>query len=253
MKASGTYPRSTNLLLVPAIALLFLIFPSQPGHEHSAQQVSPAPGLKVTVKRQDDSPLIVSFVNHENVNGLQLEMSLSVKNVGKLPVRSYAIRYLLGPGNRGGGTELGMKLSPKSSLQPGASESKTIGVSDDPIGNIDNILLSVDFVEFIDGTTWGENIQTYKDQVEGLRAGARAATKQLSRMLESEGAYRLLGALEENQFSITPPADRSTEWQKGFRSGVNLITGRLRYTYQKHGINDVENLLTRPYESWESR
>jgi hypothetical protein len=206
----------------------------------------------VTVKRQEDSPLVLSFVNHENVNGLQLEMSLSVKNVSKLPVRSYAIRYLLGPGNRGGGTDLGMSLSLKSSLQPAASELTHIGIGA-PEENIDSIFLWVDFVEFIDGATWGENIQTYRDQVEGMRAGASAAAEQLAKMLKSEGAYWLLGALEENQFRIAPPADRSTEWQRGFSVGVGTITGRLRYTYQKHGINEVENLLSRPYESWESR
>ena len=216
--------------------------------------IAPSQSPRFLVKQQPDAPLRLLFRKSNLSTAHTPEFEVIVGNDSVQPVCAYAIRYEILSGNsKIGGAELTNKMSTSSVLQSGQSESLYLGGDISYPDTFDNILISVDFVEFMDGTSWGPDISKSRERLLGLRAGARAATRYFSKVLKHNGPQAVMSAIKERDAELTPKSSHSPEWLDGFRGGMGAIRARLENAYTKNGFLEVESELLRPFDASEGR
>lgn len=117
---------------------------------------------------------------------------------------------------------------------------------------LESISLSVDFVEFGDGSTWGIDSRNSRDMLAGQREGAKAERKRLRELLKSKGPAAVLDAAGEDVTDGTRDAgantNRSEEWLRGYRNGVGSFRHRLRRNLQTPAASRSELELGRPFD-----
>ncbi|MBA3240974.1 MAG: hypothetical protein H0T60_07075 [Acidobacteria bacterium] len=114
--------------------------------------------------------------------------------------------------------------------------------------------LSVDFVEFGDGATWGPDMNKSHDRLSGQRAGAKMERRRLRELLKAKGAAAVLTSVSEEPSGDNSPSStsgRSSEWQEGFRSGVGSARHRIRQALQTGDSTQLEQEVARPFDTSE--
>jgi hypothetical protein len=116
------------------------------------------------------------------------------------------------------------------------------------------VVVSVDFVEFGDGSTWGADVGNSSDRLAGQRAGVKAERQRLKNILKSKDRASLINMLEAgvpDQPEGAGAIKRSEEWQQGYRSAVGSIRYRVRQALQTSNPEQVELELNKPYDTSE--
>jgi hypothetical protein len=238
-------------LLVLFLSLLFIMrsFQGTQGLARTAQESVRPPIVKT--KQQDGSPLQISVLKVDVTDALDPAIQLLVSNSGDKPVQAFAIRHDdLTQTTRSSGVSISNAVLPGAVLYPGRWTTETIGGTgySEPVKQI---VLSVDFVEFGDGITWGQDTFKSAERLEGDRAGAAAAKEYLTKVVETEGENAILEALEK--LKIDPPSNRSPEWTQGFNKGINAVRARLQQTRKEHGTDMLYLELRKPYDASAAR
>jgi len=238
---------SGGLLLVLFLAPLFITLSSQ-GRQESARTIQePVQTPVVKIRQQDGSPLRISILQVDVTDALNPAIQLMVINSGDKPVQAFAIRHDdLTQTTRSSGVSISNAALPRAVLYPGQWKTETIdgtGYSEP----VKQIILSVDFVEFEDGFTWGQDSYRSAERLAGNRAGAEAATKYLTKVIETEGEDAVVVTLEK--LKIDPPSNQSPEWTEGFRGGINAVRARLQQTRKEHGLDMIYWELRKPYDA----
>ena len=164
--------------------------------------------------------------------------------MGAKPIRAYNISQIT---LRGTQDSRGMLLSnlelSNVVLRPGQyfTESITYQPSAD---KPNQVTLSVDFVEFADGTTWGPNLYKADEMLDGQRAGAREAKKRILKAYKSDGVQAALN-LVEDPATAAPLPEAAQTWKAGYNRGYSFTTRRLKALLKEGEINKVEAELRR--------
>jgi hypothetical protein len=199
-----------------------------------------------------DAPLALQLAQPESVGVDQHdpEVEVVITNTTDKPVSAYAIRYDIGLNSqlRPGGVELNNIYAAQFLLQP--KETRTTFISGVHYSlPIERIVVSIDFVEFTDGTTWGGDTYSSGEVLAGMRAGARTATKHLRELLAAQGAVSFAGKLERATDDISIPVGHSSKWQEGFQRGVAFITERAKHEIKGFSTAEIERVLTLPVDA----
>jgi len=109
--------------------------------------------------------------------------------------------------------------------------------------------LSLDFVEFTDGSFWGGDTCQSAERLGGLRAGARAARAHFKKKLDEKGVDALVKGLYVDDPTLTLPEGYSDAWKAGFRGAVNTFRERIRQANVEGGLPEVEAALQRPFDT----
>lgn len=183
----------------------------------------------VEKKKQPGSPLIIgNMVIAESEDGRMPEITFTVTNKSDKVIIAYAVKH---EGAFGQGAVAGAitNISPDSerALLPGRSPHMEIG-GIEYSGMPETMILSVDFVEFADGTRWGLDTMKTGERVDGTRAGAQAVRDALLLILKAGGVDAVVQSLD----TIEPQADQSSlhssEWLDSFSTGVKWMRERVR-------------------------
>lgn len=239
-------------IIIGTLCLGTLVVSAQPQVDHSTNSVTEKKPLLI-LKDQPDSPLTITSVIVDNFPDPRMPtVDFNVVNVSRKPIMAYAIKHEAALGDRGAlsGTVTVINSEIKRALRPGKSPQLEIsGVRYPKLP--DSLTLSVDFVEFVDGTRWGEDTSKTGDRIDGVRAGANAQREALTKVLKTEGLEQLIRLLD----SIEPQADqsssRSAQWLDGFRHGVGWMRERVRG--KGKNLNEIEKELRRPVGSERDR
>ena len=245
-----------KLLVVSAVLLMatfFAAFTKVPILSMSNIPNAYSQTASVSVKPQPDSPLSIELVDPNPPTGNKPDVQIIVANMGTKSISAYAIRYDTSEdGSKSGGLELSNKTSLNFVLQPGQSEIINVGEGTYQ-SEIKVIRLSVDFIEFIDGTRWGQDTYNSGERLNGFRAGAIAATGYLLKVLQKTGAEAVMKIAEGETINILPPSDHSQEWLEGFRQGIGTIKAQLKQSYTSRSLIEIESILQKPVDALESR
>jgi hypothetical protein len=146
----------------------------------------------------------------------------------------------------------GPQASYENLFQPGQSRPGEIS------GSIysDSILkikLSIDFVEFADGTTWGKDVHKSAEKLEGCRAGERAVSDALLPFLNTGGIQAVGEVFELNRLEIEAPPGASPKWAEGFRLGKAVQREKLQRALKSGKPAEVESILRHPLDSYKKR
>jgi hypothetical protein len=253
MKLKFTDRRIAAMLCVPLAFGAFLMVAAShrvgPEGRRGRQSIG-SPKPRVVVKEQPNSPLVLSAIDTTAMTPHRDEFDAVVLNRSLKPIRAYALRYDVkcDQSNATGGLELSSKVSPDSLLEPGRSESTNIGGADRS-DTINSVEVSVDFVEFADGTVWGPDTAKSGERLAGMRSGGMEAARYLHGLLKSRGQGAVMGALETETPEVSAPEGHSPEWTRGFAEGIAMAKARVRNAIKAGGAEAIEPAIRRPFDA----
>lgn len=267
-----------NFLLTAAV-LLSLAAPARAQEEPGQTPEPPA----VSVEERQGSPLRILSVQTKWATPARtgIELYITVENVSGKAVSAYTTRDAA-LGDPGEGTRRGRSClliraaSPGKALRPGRTEGRSTWTGYDPAARLRRV---VDFVEFTDGTTWGEDVCGMAEVMAASRAGAREARRRLREVFASGGADAVIEILKPGRFQAEPPEDSAEErrrvqsfrpargdrgnverpdertlaWRQGYRSGFESYADRIRRAEFEWGYTEIEHALGRPVDALEDK
>jgi hypothetical protein len=185
--------------------------------------------LLVLVKPQPDAPLLITGITiDDSADPRMPTVSFTITNNTKKRILAYAIRHDTTMANSTfAGTVAVISPDRNRALRGGAEvqgEISGIQYSEPPL----NLNLTVDFVEFVDGTRWGPDTLKHGERIDGVRAGAKMAKEVMSKALAEDGPDVLIHSLDSIKVEADQPDLHSSEWLDGFRHGVGWMRERVR-------------------------
>lgn len=242
-----------------AISLLAAAAAQSQSADQSMQAAAPdrAAREKPAAKVQEfaDAPLSLSVkTKWATPDQEMLEVYFTVTNVGSRPVRAYAVRVARGvEAQEGGGCFFNSIDRAAKILQPnqslGRSTWRPVPASDAETP----VELTLDFVEFADGTVWGADGCQAAERLGGLRAGARAAKAHFKKRLAEKGLDALVQRLYADDPALGTPEGHSDAWKAGFRGAINTYRERIRQANVEGGLPEVEATLQRPFDTTDNQ
>ena len=188
-----------------------------------------------------DSPLVVSNARYYSFmsigSGVGGVLRFEVTNRSNKVIHSYDCRYYspvpVGNGSYGS--------NPEEGLLPGQSRDDSISAHE-----YAPLTLTIDFVQFADGTTWFSSSPQSTVKPDGLRAGAKAAASYLSTVMSRDGTQTVMDTLPRIHADVREPDGRATNPDFGifgFYCGVTNIAVRVEHEYKDGGAQGVETFL----------
>jgi hypothetical protein len=203
----------------------------------------------VSIQVQPDSPLRISSVVNHSTDPSEINLTFAIENINRKAIRAYAVRHddTCGPSNsKSGATTLSTPGLPKSVLHPGQSRTEEFS-GERCSSTYETIVLSIDFVEFVDGSQWGPDISKSAERLDGFRAGTQEETERLLAVLKASGALAVVRAIGKEIQEGIRNEDRSQIWNEGFRAGVGGVRGRIKHSYEAKGLGEIEQSLKEPF------
>ena len=196
------------------------------------------------IEYQPDSPLLIanpryySFVSIGSAIGGVLRFDII--NRSDKPIHSYNCRWY-SPNQMGNGAYGAWGNPQEASLLPTQSTEGSISAHE-----YFELTLTIDFVQFPDGTTWFSTHPGATVKPEGVEAGAKAAAEYLRKVLERAGAAAVMRELPRIHADVrsdffTPEVDKFGTF--GFYCGVTNMAVRVRYAYEEGGLERVEAVV----------
>lgn len=185
--------------------------------------------VKVEVVEQKDSPLRITVVDVDNSGAIHQEIICSLQNVSGKSMRGYVLLADGQKSNKGGKiitSFFAAKLFPANGSEVDSVPIERMNITED-----ETFLLSIDYVEFTDGSSWGTDSAGKSKEIAGERAGIRAALDHLKNLLKSQNANDIANYLKQDivDFPVTAPdVNKPDEWQRGFRLGYKTVISTLQ-------------------------
>ena len=190
---------------------------------------------------QPDSPLLISNPRYYSFmsigSGVGGVLRFDITNRSNKTVHSYDSRYYspvpVGNGSYGS--------HPEEGLLPGQSRDDSISAHE-----YAPLTLTMDFVQFADGTTWFSSSPQSTVKPEGLKAGAKAAASYLLVAMSRDGVQSVMGTLPRIHADVRQPNGAATNPEFGifgFYCGVTNTAVRVEHEYQDGGAERVETFL----------
>jgi hypothetical protein len=214
------------------------------------------PPPRISVEQQPDSPLLISSIYMTSPDPFKPQYGYTIANIKDKPIRAYAIKEDIRFGERQAGTsgvDLSHLPSLKLLLQPNQSRSISADNSSKYTQPVNEIILSVDFVEFSDGSTWGNDSFNSAQRLAGQRAGGKAALKRFRESLKTGEPDSLTDAIIQDDVIQSDNQVSSQDWHEGFQTGVGIVRNRLKEAKRKGGGAEVVKELEKPFDASEGR
>lgn len=214
------------------------------------------PPPKISVEQQPESMLLISTAFLDSSDPLSPQYTYTITNVSNKPIRAYAIKESVAFGS-GKAHATGVDLSHLPSLslllQPHQSRTLHNAGSSKYTQPVSELILSVDFIEFTDGSTWGDDSFHSAQRLAGRRAGGRAAVKKFRERLKTGGPDILTDTVIQNEIVQPDNQVASQDWQEGFQAGVGMVCNRLKNAKGRGGNVEVVRELEKPFDASEGR
>ena len=212
-----------------------------------ARRGDQAPSITIT---SPQAPLQILSTWVANATPRDFRLVLQVQNQSGKGIRAFAINSQIATSRSQNGHSQFQNLTQRSLVwQP--TEIRSIEVSDSLDDQIRSVRLTVDFVEFTDGSTWGPDSENSRDLLAGEREGARFEKQRLRKLMETKGAEALVTDAQINDRNKSEPtaeSGHSVKWQEGFRYGVNAIRRRLKSAIASGNTEKIKVELSKPFD-----
>jgi hypothetical protein len=197
----------------------------------------------VTATNQPGAPLVITAGRPASADPQNTDILFTVTNVSKKAITAFVIKHDIEAGARRQTWTLMIHLQlTKQRIAP--------NVSINEITNFEilseqqhHLQLSVEYVEFSDGTKWAfdsAKLATSSEVISGERAAVLILSKKLMKLLQNGGDGDVINAIDGDVAKIEPPAGHSEDWKAGFRLGCRSLVGRLKRAQSKGGWVQVD-------------
>ena len=197
---------------------------------------------RVAVQSPPDAPLRISSVVDNSDDPEAPLVNFVLENVSGKPIQAYWISYdtiAQGINVRLGS---GVNATSQESILPPGKRRETAVLN----RGKEKISLSVDFIEFADGTTWGDDTAKYGESLAAERRGAQAEAERLRKMLDTSGLSAVVAAVSEREISLR--SNRFSRSESGSLVGARATRLRVRRAYDQGGLAAIETALRQPYD-----
>ncbi len=207
---------------------------------------------EVSIYAQPDSPLQITnavakwrtSTSNKSGKWYMLTVEFTSQNIGDKPIRAYAMRLFHGESDNN--NEISSFNYPVILGLFDQHQSRSGSIAEGSFQKIpENIKIFVDFVEFADGSTWGEDISKSAEKLAGLRAGAEASLEYLRNINKQNNIEAVFDSPDE--IKVAPPESQSDMWQRGFFLGKMITKAHLKSVYSKQGKEAAETELEKPF------
>ncbi len=204
--------------------------------------------IDLVVPPQPNAPVAIASTSINSSDPNTPRITIKVVNVSHSPVRAFTVRC---DTHFGESTLSAWSLINIQSIamcfRP--QQSRTVTMDDANYSQPpQSALLSVDFVEFLDGSRWGEDTYKSGQRLDGLRAGAHSEAESILSKIRTSGTEVALNDVREKGSDVVPPSNVSAEYSDGFRLGVDAVRARLLHSRGKNKLDDVVNEILRPID-----
>lgn len=236
--------RKLLFILILGIGITGMLF----GGEQFATKTSPLQPLNISIVNQPESPIKIHSPKLLNSDPLSPVYSYDVTNVGGRGIFAYVINNDLqaGPELTEGvdGSEAALSTLDSVILKPGKTKKYTVGMNAKYSEPIKRILLSVDYVAFVDGSRWGEDSSGFSEAVSGLIEGQKALHTYFRGKLESNRDDEVLAEIDKfNINTLKRSPDKPTKFNLGFESAVKIEIRHFKRMKKKDGLKSIKRKL----------
>lgn len=225
------------VVMIMNIALAGILLRSSMGQTRT--DFSSQKPIKVEVIEQKESPLRITVVDVDNSGRVHQEIICSLQNVSDKSIRAYVLLADGQKSNRGGKIIIhyfSIKL-----FHAGESSTTSMPIERVNIQNDETISLSIDYVEFSDGSFWGADRERKSQTIAGERAGKKAGITYFRELIKNGDSVGITNSLRQDITEINvevPDKNQTEEWKGGFQTGYRTVVSIL----QKITDQKAENL-----------
>ncbi|MGI8670485.1 MAG: hypothetical protein ACR2J3_11685 [Aridibacter sp.] len=210
-------------------------------------QISDQYPIVAEILSQPESPLQLAILDINNTNKLYQEISYSIENISNKEIFAYVILSSDEKGISGSGASFPRSFSAKE-ITPSSYIEQRTNLKPNP-----KIIFSVDYVEFVDGTSWGKDSQNRSILISAFKIGRRKGFERVKKLFAENSIDDFIKILSKPIVDLELPDKFKEEREKlgfGFLVGYKSIFSRLKLSYEKQGvgaifvqIDDLEKLI----------
>jgi len=192
----------------------------------------------VVIEQNSTLPLQVAasrdYLSYTFPRKIASVLKIELRNTSSKDIHSFWIRY-----HSAAQADMGSGVwQPPATIIPGKTEPIWLRVN-----GKDTLTLSVEFVQYADGTIWlPPGSQDSESQV-SLKAGAEAAQKYLLSVLENAGPEQVLEKVPYIHTAVQSEQYTPATNDFGFYCGVSSIAVLVQHAHQEGGLPRVEQVL----------
>jgi hypothetical protein len=198
----------------------------------------------IVARNEPGSPLVISAERQLAKTEQAPELSFNVTNVTSKTVTAFAIKQEVVSGEKAGTTVYLYNLPLSATKLPPNSALNESATYDNLSDSQHRVTLTLDYVQFSDGKTWGSDSSKSGERVAGQNAASQIVITRLRGMIRDGNAHEDFAKTLESVTSIQPPAQHSDEWNEGFRLAMSTVADRLKRAHQLGGLGRVTTELT---------
>ena len=198
----------------------------------------------VVARNEPGSPLVISAERQLAKTEQAPELSLNVTNVTTKTVTAFAIKQEVVAGQKAGTTVYLYNLPLSATKLPPNGALHEFATYDNLSNSQHRVTLTLDYVQFSDGKTWGLDSAKSGERVAGQNAASQILIRKLLGMIREGKAHEDFANTLESVTNIQPPAQHSDEWNDGFRLAIGTVAHRLKRAHQLGGLGRVTTELT---------
>jgi len=205
----------------------------------------------VIITPQPGAPLQIISTWVESGKPDNFRLVAQVQNQSNKGIRAYTLNSLIASDKQQNGRSQFMNLTQSAAIwQP--TEIRTIEVSDSQDNQIKRVTLTLDFVEFVDGTEWGPDSANSHDLLAGQREGAKLTRRHLHQVMRTQGLDAVVVEIkkgEDGQSKPTTTGGHSNQWAEGFRNGVASVRRRISNAISSGNKDRIKTELDRIFDT----
>lgn len=195
------------------------------------------PPIVAEVSEQNDSPLKITIIDVDNSESLFQVINSVLQNTSKKPILAYTL-----VANSKSSGKVSTQYFGNKYFQPNEFVNYEIGIERQNLETNDKVSLSVDYVLFENGSSWGADTQKESERIAGNFQGKKKALKELTNLFikEKTDFVNKITQKESTDFSspILDPKQPS-KWQTGFQQGYKSVISQLKFAYEKNGADGI--------------
>lgn len=198
------------------------------------------PPIIAKVLKQNESPLFITLIDVDNSNPNYQSVNYTVQNITNKPIRAFTLTGI----SKSTGKIITRYLTVKL-FQPTELDNGEIIVERENIKLNEVLALSIDYVEFEDGSSWGKDYYQQSEKIVGERAGRKEVIRKLKDLVTSNDLAALSAFLDQDLSNIIVPETNSNQtdiWQKGFQFGYKSTIFSLQ-RIEKQNIKELSSKL----------
>lgn len=203
---------------------------------------------KVVIQPQPNAPLAITRASVDSTDPFTPSIAITLTNAGNELIRAFTLRCETHFGeSRMISWSLNNIRSIENCFRP--QDTRIITINDTNYSRPpESAVLSIDFVEFLDGSRWGEDTYRSGERLDGWRAGAHAEVESILNKIETRGLNVAIKSIESNGSDTALPSGASLEYLDGFRLGVDAVRARALHSERKNNDKGLVNELRRPID-----